>query len=168
MRHQVEIVRTPARTVAVARFHVGSAELPGIGERIGRAFGAVVAELGKVHVTPSGPAIASYAPATDGFEVAAGFPVPPSFTASPALSRLDLAEVEAAHTTHVGPYSELPAAYDDVRAYAAAAGRAVTSEGLMWEEYWSEPGTPDNQTRTEIYWPLAPIAEHTGRGHTAG
>lgn len=166
MTHQVEIVRTPARTVAVFCFHVRSAELPTIGERMGRAFGermgrafgAVAAELGRAHITPSGPAIASYEPAADGFEVAAGFPVSASFTAPAGLSRLDLPEVEAAHTTHVGPYSELSTAYNDLLTQAAAADRTVIPDGRMWEEYWSEPGTPDDQTRTEIYWPLAPVA----------
>jgi effector-binding domain-containing protein len=157
MPHQVDIVKAPARTVAVIRFQVRSAELPTIGDRMSRSFGTVVAELGKANITPSGPAIACYEPAADGFEVAAGFPVPAAFTAPPGLERLDLGDVEAAHTTHIGPYSELPAAYDDLRAQAKAADRAVKTDAPMWEEYWSEPGTPDWETRTEIYWPVVAV-----------
>ena len=156
MTHHVEIVKTPAITVAVIRFRVRSADLPTIGEQMGRAFGTVVEELGKANIPPRGPAVASYAPAADGYEVAAGFPVSSSFTPPPGLARLDLGAVEAAHTTHIGPYSELSAAYDDLHAQARAADRTVDADGPMWEEYWSEPGTPDDETRTEIYWPLTP------------
>jgi effector-binding domain-containing protein len=156
MSHTVQIMKTPATTVAVIRFHVDSRELPNIGERMGQAFGTVMAELGKAHITPDGPAIASYEPEGEGLDVAAGFRVPATFTAPPGLERLELAEVEAAHTTHMGPYSELPAAYEDLQVQAEAAGRTVARDRPMWEEYWSEPGTPDDQTRTEVYWPLSP------------
>lgn len=157
MAHQVEFIRTPATTVAVIRFHVASAELPMIGERMGRAFGTVMAELGKVAISPNGPAIARYEPTEDGFDVAAGFRVPASFTAPPGLERLDLDEVDAAHTTHLGPYSELTTAYEDLQTQAEAADRTVASDGPMWEEYWSMPGTPEDQLRTEIYWPVPPV-----------
>ena len=86
MPHTTEIVTTPSRAVAVIRFHVRSAELPMIGERMGQAFGTVVAELRKDAITPSGPAIASYERAGDGFEVAAGFPVPATFTPASGLT----------------------------------------------------------------------------------
>jgi len=29
----------------------------------------------------------------------------------------------------------------------------------MREEYWSELGTPDDETRAEIYWPVATPAK---------
>ena len=157
MPHEVQFMKSPARTVAVVRFHVASGDLPAIGERMGRAFGTVMTELGRVPITPEGPAIARYEPTSDGFDVAAGFPVPPASTTPAGLQRLELDEVEAAHTTHVGPYSELHTAYDDLQAAAEAADRAVASGGPTWEEYWSEPGTPEDQIRTEIYWPLSPV-----------
>lgn len=156
MTHHVEIVTAPAITVAVTRFHVRSAELPSIAARIGQAFATVAAALGRTDVAPNGPAIAAYAPEADGFEVAAGFRVPPTFTAPPGLVRLDLGHVEAAHTTHIGAYSELSSAYTDLQVQASAAGRTLDPTAPMWEEYWSEPGTPDDETRTEIYWPLTP------------
>src|SRR5690349_19051865 len=120
MSHEVEIVKVPATTVAVIHFHVGAPEVPTIGERVARTFGTVMSELGKAQVTPSGPAVAYYDPAADGFDVAAGFRVPGSFTATPPLDRLDLDEVEAAHLTHIGSYSELPAAYRELQTQAEA------------------------------------------------
>jgi effector-binding domain-containing protein len=155
MRHKVEITRTPATAAAVLRFHIGHDELPTIGERMERAFASVMTQLGEAHIIPNGPAVAVYEPVADGFEVATGFHVAPEFVAPPGLERLDLDSVEAAHTTHVGPYSELPAAYADVQEEAERAGRPVAWGVPMWEEYWSEPGTPDDEMRTEIYWPVA-------------
>jgi effector-binding domain-containing protein len=96
-----------------------------------------------------------YDPGADGFDVAAGFRVPGTFTATPPLDRLELDEVEAAHLTHIGSYSELPAAYRDLQTQAEAAEQPVVIGGPMWEEYWSGPGTPEAQTRTEIYWPVS-------------
>ena len=93
MPHTVQFVNIPPATVAVIRFHVSSGELPMIGERMGRAFATVMAELSKVPITPNGPAIACYKPTADGFDVAAGFRVPPTFTTPAGLERLDLDEV---------------------------------------------------------------------------
>jgi effector-binding domain-containing protein len=161
MRHEIEILRVPARTAAVIRFHVRHDELPTIGEQMERAFGTVMNELGKAHIIPNGPAIAVYEPSADGFDVATGFHVAPEFAAPPGLERLSLDSVEVAHTTHLGSYSELPAAYADVQAQAELAGRPVAWGVPMWEEYWSEPGTPENDMRTEIYWPVtAPAPVH--------
>jgi effector-binding domain-containing protein len=155
MGHEVDIVSVPARTAAVVRFHVSHDDLPTIGERMEDAFGAVMTGLGGAHVIPNGPALAVYEPRSDGFDVATGFHVAPDFVAPAGLERLDLPEGEAVHATHLGSYSELPAAYADVRAASERIGRPVAWGLPMWEEYWSEPGTPDAETRTEIYWPVA-------------
>ena len=156
MPHEVQLVTTSPTTVAVIRFHVAHQDIPTIGERMGGAFGTVMAELARVHVTPDGPAIACYEPRGDGFDVAAGFRVDPMFTAPPGLERLDLGAVDAAHTTHLGSYNELSAAYEELQTKVEASGRSVARGAPTWEEYWSGPDTPEDQTRTDIYWPLDP------------
>jgi hypothetical protein len=153
MTDQVEIVRTRGSTVAVTRFHVGAADLPEIGDRMGWAFGAVAAGLANARVEAAGPAIARYEPRGDGIDVAAGFEVSGSFAAPPGLERLDLAPVEAAHTTHVGPYRGLPSAYRRLQEETPD-HRVLAPGGPMWEEHWSGPGTPESETRTEVFWPL--------------
>lgn len=154
MTHEVEIVTVPANTAAVVRFHVRHDELPTIGERMEDAFAAVMTELGKAHVIPNGPAIAVYEPVTDGLDVATGFHVTGSFVPPATLERLDLDAGEVAHTTHQGSYARLSEAYADLEEQAEQLGRPVILDGAMWEEYWSEPGTPEDQTRTEIFWPV--------------
>ena len=155
-RHEVEFVMPSVMAVAVTRFHVASGELPAMGERMGHAFATVMADLGKASFVPDGPAVARYEPTADGFDVSAGFRIPSEATVPAGLDRLELGGIEAAHTTHLGPYSGLSAAYDDLKAVADAAGRPVAGDGPMWEEYWSGPDTPAEQIRTEVYWPLPP------------
>lgn len=155
MTHSVEVVTVPAAVVAVVRFHVSAQELPDIGEQMGRAFGAVATRLAAAQIAPVGPPLSYYQPVADGFDVAAGFRVPPGCDVPPGLGRLELGDVETAHTTHLGAYRDLPTAYEDLLAETARAGREVPTGGPMWEEYWSEPGTPESETRTEIYWPLS-------------
>ncbi len=155
MSHEVDIVRVPAMTAAVIRFHVPHEVLSTIGERMEGAFAQVMTLLAEAHVIPNGPAVAVYQPTADGFEVATGFHVAPEFVAPAGLERLDMDEAEVAHTTHTGSYADLSSAYADLQEQAQQAGRPVAWGASMWEEYWSEPGTPDDETRTEIYWPLA-------------
>lgn len=156
MSQQVETVRTTGATVAVARFHVRTDEMPEIGQRLGRALGTVASALEGLHVAPTGPAIACYESRADGVDVAAGFQVAATFPGAPEVERLDLPAVDAVHTTHVGSYRGLPAAYRRLQDAARAESRSLATDAPMWEEYWSEPGTPDSQTRTEVYWPLRP------------
>jgi effector-binding domain-containing protein len=154
--HTVEIERVRATTAVVTRFHVAPAEGDAVGERMGQAFTAVASGLTKAGIVVEGPALAYYRPTPDhGFDVAAGFVVGAPFTVPPGLDRLDLDAGEVAHTTHLGPYSDLPAAYADLHDAVTARGRTLSETGPMWEEYWSAPGTPEEDTRTEVYWPVS-------------
>ena len=60
---------------------------------------------------------------------------------------------EVATTTHMGPYAKISEAYDAIAKAMAMRGRDL-DETTMWEEYWSPPGTPDDQTKTVVYCPL--------------
>lgn len=156
MTYVTEITTVPTRTLAVARFHVDDDEMNEIGRRINDAFETVVGELQQAGVTPTEPAVASYERAGDGFDVAAGFPVDGPFEPAGAVTRVAVGGCEVAHTTHVGPYDRLPDAYEALRADAEAGGRALVDDAPMWEEYWSPPESPPQDTRTEVFWPVAP------------
>ena len=161
MQHDVDFVRAPERTVAVARFHVPAEEMTTIGDQVGEVLEAVLAELVDAGVEPGGPALSCYTPVPGGYDVASGFPVPSTFTARGGLERLDLEPVTAAHTTHTGSYRRLAEAYEDLLDGVAGAGRAVREDAAVREEYWSDPGTPDDQARTEIYWPVHELEQAT-------
>lgn len=156
MTYATEITMVPTRTLAVTRFHVDDSEMNEMGPRISAAFETVVAELRQAGVTPTGPAVASYERAGDGFDVAAGFPVEGPFEPVDAVTRLAVGGCEVAHTTHLGPYDRLPDAYAALRSDVEARGRSLVDDAPMWEEYWSPPESPPEETRTEVFWPVAP------------
>lgn len=152
----IEITTVEARTLAVAHFEVTTAELDAMGERMSAAFGAVMARLGRAGIVTRGPAVARYEPTPDGFAVAAGFPVDAAVEPGDGVDTVVLPGGEVAHTTHVGPYDQLPRAYEALRTGVEAQGRSLVDGAAMWEEYWSGPGTPPEATRTEVFWPVGP------------
>jgi effector-binding domain-containing protein len=155
MAYEIDVRTVPARTLAAFRFHVTHSELTQMGEKMGSAFGRVMAALGAAGVAPVGPPVASYERAEDGFDVAAGFPTSTPVTATDGVASLELPAAEVAHTTHVGPYEDLPKAYDALQTEARARGRELDQTASMWEEYLTGPDVPPEQMRTEVYWPLA-------------
>lgn len=154
MPHIVDITTVPSRTLAVTTFHIDRSELGAMGELMGAAFSTVAAHLEAAGTGPNGPAMASYLPVDDGFEVSAGFEIGGWFEPDAHVQVLVLPAGLVAHTTHIGGYGSLPEAYEDLRRGAEAQGQHLLEGVPMWEEYWSGPETPDAETRTEVYWPV--------------
>lgn len=155
MAHEVDIRTVTSRTVAVTRFTVTHVELGQMAAKMGAAYGAVMAHLRRIGAVASGPAIAHYEHGPDGFTVAAGFPVGEGFTPGDGVEALVLPAGDVAHTTHMGSYETLTSAYEDLRAAAADMGRPVDESAPMWDEYWTGPEAAPEETRTEVFWPLA-------------
>lgn len=154
MSYEIDVLAVPARTLAASRFHVTEGDLPDMGATMGSAFGRVMNALRAAGATAVGPAVACYERSDDGFDVAAGFPVASPIVGEGVMS-LELPSAEVAHTMHIGSYEELPKAYDALRAEVEARGRHLDDSAPMWEEYLTGPDVPPEQTRTEVYWPLA-------------
>lgn len=154
MDYQVRIVHRPEQHVAVVRFHTTLAEL---GKQMAAGFADVMQSLSNSDTQPTGPALAYYEKEADGFAVAVGFPVPRELPADGPVATMRLPGTEVATTTHVGRYQDLPNAYAALAQQAAAQGRELDDTTGMWEEYWSPPGTPEDQARTEVFWPVKPL-----------
>lgn len=155
MTHDVSITTVPERHLAAVRTSTTFAEIPMF---MGSAFERVAAHLGPLGLLGDGPAAAKYGdmdPATGRVTVSAGFVVPQPIEGDGTVVADVLPAGEVATTTHLGPYSAVSEAYDAIAAAMALHGREL-DESTMWEEYWSPPGTPDDQTRTVVFCPLRP------------
>lgn len=153
MDYQLQIIEEPGRNLAVTRF---KAEISQIGEQMGAAFAVVTAYVAVHEVEVIGPAIAYYDMEPDGFTVAAGFVVAEPIAGDGTVVPLSLPVTEVATTTHVGSYEDLPKAYDALKRGVHDLGREP-DDAAMWEEYWSPPDAPPEETRTIIFWPLKPL-----------
>ncbi|MFN8520053.1 MAG: GyrI-like domain-containing protein [Chloroflexota bacterium] len=150
----VRIGMVPARELAVTLDHGPASD---IGRIVSAAFGTVAEHIARAGGRPHGPAVARFTMCADGtFDVAAGFPVDEAFTGDGVVEPLTLPATEVATTTFVGPYAELPRAYERLRSEVAAMGRRLDDSAPMWEEYWSEPTAAPADTRTEVFWPVVP------------
>lgn len=157
MTYDVRIMQHPRQDLAVVRTRTTFAEIPAF---MGSAFGKVAALLGPRGLLGEGPAIGRYTEmdmTTGAVVVAAGFVVPQPIEGDGAVVPDETPAVEVAMTTHLGPYAKISEAYDAVAKAMAEQGREL-DETTMWEEYWSPPGTPDDQTRTVVYCPLKAAA----------
>jgi effector-binding domain-containing protein len=152
MPYEVDIQTVPAKPLAVKKFRSTIADM---GENLSAAFAAVQAQVAKANAIVTGPPVAYYEPLSEReFDVWAGFPVSAPIEVGGDVVPFELPAGEVASTIHTGSYNSLSKAYDALRAWASAQGRALKETG-MWEEYLSEPSTPPSETQTGVYWPLA-------------
>ena len=155
MEYDVRLVHEPSRELAVTTFE--AADAGAVAGLIGKAFATVAEFLVQRGAPPAGPAVAYYESAPDGsFLVAAGFTVPRELQYSGDVMPFRLPGGEVATTTHVGSYADLPRAYDALRRAAGEHGRTLEESGGMWEEYWSGSDVPQDEARTDVFWPLKP------------
>lgn len=155
MDYDVQITQVPRKDVAVVRTRTTFAEIPAF---MGSAFGRVAGVLGPRGLLGDGPAVSRYTEmdmSAGALTVAAGFVVPAPIEAEGDVVPDELPGGEVATTVHLGLYAKVSEAYDAIAAAMALHGREL-DESTMWEEYWSPPGTPEDQTKTVVSCPLKP------------
>lgn len=153
--HDITFTHESGRRVAVVCYQARPQE---IAAKAGEAFGRVAEHLARTGTPVTGPAVSCYTTGPEVFDVASGFVVGEGAEPGDGVEVDELPTCEVATTTHVGPYEELGTAYDELREGVAAKGRRLVEDGIMWEEYWSPPGTPPELTRTVVCWPVVPAA----------
>ena len=155
MSYDVRITRTPRRDLAVVRTRTTFDEIPAV---MATAFGTVAAHIGPLGLLGNSPAVGRYSEMdleSGRLVVSAGFRVARPIEGDGTVVPEVLPAAEVATTTHVGSYDGISEAYDAIAAAMALQGREL-DESTMWEEYWSPPGTPDDETVTEVFCPLKP------------
>lgn len=134
-----------------------SCPLAQIGQTIQEGFGRLGAAFSAAHAAPAGPPLAHYRSLGEGkvvFDL--GFPVREGEAEAVRASGLSLggtASGEAVIGLHLGPYDSISGTYDALLAEMRALGLRPARD--VWEVYFSAPGTPPEQMRTEVIWPAA-------------
>lgn len=156
MSYDIDLQELPQQTAAVVRAHVGH---QGIGDFLGEAFGEVMGAVGHQGLHPAGPPFGRYRPAEDGgWDIEAGFPVSGAAAPEGRVEPMTLPGGRVAHTTHVGDYGSLSAAYEAVTAWLT--GQGYVPAGEPWESYLDEPDVAN--PRTEVYFPCVPAPAQQG------
>lgn len=137
---------------------VVTATLPvaAIGPWLAKSYGAIASALAAHGSVPAGPPFARYHQLGDGmFSVEAGFPVVTAVDAADGISPSALPGGPVAVTTHIGPYEEMPPAYEALAAWVGDHGGAPA--GDPWEVYLGDPSVqPDPAAwRTDVVQPYA-------------
>ena len=154
MGYDVEIQEIQPRPIAVARATVRPTE---IGVALTRALLPRVYQFLTAHsLTPSGPPIAIYHEfGASQVVLEGGVPVNAAFSGAGDVRSSELPGGRVAVTRHIGPYHELGAAHDAIRAWLAE--RGLTAVRPIWEIYPMPPGGEPDSAKlvTEVYWLLS-------------
>jgi GyrI-like small molecule binding domain len=145
----LEIRDIPAQAAAV---HHAVTPADALGSVIDKEFPGLFGRLAEIGVAPSGPPFVRYIETGDQLEVELGVPVAQSELDGVTCSTLPGGRV--AVWRHVGPYSELRAACEQLEQSVEQLGEQPA--GPFWESYVTNPAEePDASKRvTEIYQPL--------------
>mgnify|MGYP001811916296 CR=1 FL=1 len=129
-----------------------------VSQALGEAYGLIGRFMAEHDLQPAGPPRAmTIARSDDAWEFDAGLPIAamPELDIDPA-SPVQIRQTEGGRTVRgisVGPYTEVSANWEKVRAWLAAHG--YEESGLPWEEYMSDPGsTPDAELITHLNMPV--------------
>jgi effector-binding domain-containing protein len=144
----IRLVELAPQRVATIRRTVPQSAL---GPYFDEIFPLLQGQLAARGATPAGRPLARYYngdPAA--FDVESGIPFTGEFTPTGEVRVMDLPRT-AAKTTHIGSYETLSAEYPRLKRWLSEHGmRPVVGP---WEVYRSDPGTPEADLRTDVFWP---------------
>ena len=126
-----------------------------IGKELADIYPKIFKFLGEKKITPSSAPIAKYKIIDDKFEMEAGVVVPDGTKGEGDIVVGELPEGKVATTIHLGAYDKLPNTYQAIGEWLKTKG--LTSAGIGWEIYVSDPGTTKpEEVKTEVYLLTAP------------
>jgi effector-binding domain-containing protein len=126
----------------------------GLKDELGRAYGEILAALGRQGVAPGSAAFAVYYNMDmNDLDVEMGFLVLSPCRAEGRMDPSTLPAGRVAFALHKGPYETMEGTYNALTAFMAE--KKVTPKGLCYEMYLTGPETPPADTLTEVYFPLA-------------
>lgn len=153
MQYEFEIKDVPMMPVLYIN---GTCRLEDIGPTLGRLLPKVFGTLVDLGVRPAGPPFCRYTARHEGeCDLQAGILVDGLVSGIGEIQGGQIGGCSAAHTVHMGPYTELKDAYAALDAWIREQGK--TPGDSPFELYMTDPGkVPDPaQWKTEIYWPVS-------------
>jgi effector-binding domain-containing protein len=145
-----EIRELPAQQAAVKRAVTPATQL---GSVIDKTFPVLFGQLAERGLGPSGPPFVRYLETGDELEVELGVPVSEGADLD-GIEQATLPGGRLAVWRHVGPYSGLHAACEQLEQSVSEAGEEP--DGPFWESYVTNPAEEPDASKlvTEIYQPL--------------
>lgn len=148
MAYDIERITVEPQFAAVVGEDVAVAS---IGAFVGRAFGEVMAVLGRQGIAIAGMPFSRYEPLSDGvFRSEAGFPTERPIDDTDRVHGIELPGGTAIATMHSGPYDSVADAYRAMEGYLAEHG--LVARLAPWESYLDGPEVA--VPRTRIIWPI--------------
>jgi effector-binding domain-containing protein len=150
MTYQFELQQQPAQPALVIRARAAVQELPQV---FGEAYDALMRYLAELGEQPTGMPFAAYHNLDmQNLDLEIGFPVSRPLPGKGTIQPGELPAGKWARVLHVGPYEQLRDAYEALTSWIADQG--YRPSGVSYEAYCSEPGTPPEEIRTWIMFPL--------------
>lgn len=151
------VVELAAQPFAYVSLHASIADIP---KAMAGGFDTLSSGFARAGATMAGNPLTHYTDYDGGsasFDL--GFPAREEEVAALRAAGLSIGRTPAGRNmtaTHIGPYDTLSRTYNLIMEAMEREGLAGTRD--MWEIYFSPPGTPPAQLRTDVVWPLRPDA----------
>ncbi len=123
-------------------------------EFVGQVMGAAAMQLMGHGQRPAGPPFVAYHNEDmSDLDVEVGFPIEAPFEGTGAFSISEIPGGKYAACVHVGPYSDVGAAYETLAQWVS--GQGLVPTGVIYEIYLNDPEqTPPEELQTQILFPL--------------
>lgn len=147
-----ETVQQPDRRVLSIRTHSSVNDLP---QTLGQCFGRVGQYLGELGEQPAdAPFVAYYNLDMENLDMEIGFPVARELPGKEDIQPGIIPAGKEAVCIYVGPYAEMPPAYEALTAWVEQEG--CKPSGVAYEFYLNSPAeVPPDQLITRIVFPMA-------------
>jgi effector-binding domain-containing protein len=151
VEYECELQERPAQSTLAIRVSTSVQDLPKL---MGQAFGEIEQHLAAVCGQIAGPPFVAYHNMDmQNLEVEIGFPVSRALPGQGDIGAGEIPAGKVATCLHIGPYSEIPAAYQALSEWMESQGYSPT--GVAYEIYLSDPNeTPPQELMTQIVFPL--------------
>lgn len=160
MDRQCVIERQSTQPTMCVRTHAPASRLP---ELLAQAFGDIMTAVAAQGAAVSGTPYVAYRNMNmEDLDLEIGFPVSKALAARGRVEPGELPAGDWASTMHIGPYSDVGPAWNELQGYIRAQGRATAPVG--YEFYFDGPETPPERIRTRVAFPLLPPSVATAPG----